>query len=305
MRRIIFTFIGLVGLTANLHSQEISADDKAKAEKEVKAIIDSRVKAIVTPLVLAEKLNMDFPPQAPTETVASIDARVKKDVMTEVDAKYPPSTKDVHLKVALEKYVLYKEDDEVKDLRIRPVGRKSVISGRYKGINRKGEHVVGSYPIPKTDATEDVLVHFDPELNKKKIEQYIKNKMFYHHDDREKMKKDLTPKLEEKYFTEAGYYKDGDKYVPAAKFLKDYYEKEKVRVAQELKLEVEAQVFAKYNMTADSDAVDTITDISNDNLDVPKTDDFELPDAEPAEEKPSGVRVKIPLFDPSFYDPEF
>lgn len=303
MRRIIYTFIGITGLAVSLHSQEISADDKAKAEKEIQAKIEAKVKATVTPLVLAEKLKMDFPPVEPTESVESIDARVKKDVMAAIDAKYPPSEKDVHLKAAIEKYVLYKENDEVKDLRIRPVGRKSVISGRYKGVDRKGEHVVGSYAIPKADATEDVLVHFVPELNKKKIEQYVKNKMFYFHEDRAKMKKELTPKIAEKYFSEAGYYKDGDKYVPAAKFLKTYFEKEKAKVAQEFRAEIEEAVYAKFNVVSAPEGDGDITDISGDGLEAPKGDGFDSPD--PIVEQPKGVRVKIPLFDPSFYDPEF
>lgn len=304
MRHIILLLMAVFGVAGSVFSQEISAEDKARAEKEIKSIVDKRVREIVTPLVLAEKLKMEFPPQAPTEKLENLKAKVTKDVMTQVDEKYPPSTRDIHLKAALEKYVLYKKGDTVKDLRIRAAGRKSVLSGEYKGLNRKGEHVVGGYPIPKVDATEEVMVHFDPALNKKKIETYIKNKMFYFHDDREKMKKDLTPKLEEKYCTEAGYYKSGESYVPADKFLKEFYGKEKERVALEIRKEIEEEILAKYNITETAVDAEIVADKGLGDSNSNSLEDLNK-EEEPVEEKPAGVRGKIPLFDPSFYDPEF
>lgn len=303
MRRIILTLMSTVGFTASLFAQDISAEDKARAEKEIKAIITKRVNAIVTPLVLAEKLKMDFPPKAPTEKIEVLAAQVEKDAMAQVNEKYPLSEKDVHLKAAIKKYVFYKKGDMVKDLRIRAAGRKSVISGEYKGLNRKGEHVVGGYPIPKVDATESVMVHLDPVLNKKKVETYIKNKMFYYQEDRDKMKKELTPKLEDKYYTAAGYYKSGSSYVPADKFLKEYYEKEKERVALEIQKEVEGEILAKYKVSKTALDTDVLADSGKEK---PGSLDDDLSVSEkPAEEKPAGIRSKIPLFDPSFYDPEF
>ena len=144
MIRIIFAMMVVAGGHAVI-AQDIPADVKAEINKQ----IESRLKEIVTPLVVAEKLKMEFPPKSPTETVANLDKKVAQEVMKQVDTKYPPSTRDIHLKAAREKYILYKKGDMVKDLRIRPAGRKSVLSGEYKGPNRKGEHVVGGYPIPK------------------------------------------------------------------------------------------------------------------------------------------------------------
>lgn len=299
MIRIIFALMVVAGGHA-VFAQEISADVKADITKE----IESRLKEIVTPLVVAEKLKMEFPPKSPTETVANLDKKVSQEVMKQVDTKYPPSTRDVHLKAAKEKYILYKKGDMVQDLRIRPAGRKSVLSGEYKGENRKGEHVVGGYPIPKVDMTEDVICFFDPEANKKKIETYIKNKMFYFHDDREKMKKDITPVVKNKFFTEAGYYKSGDKYYPALEFLKKAYEEEKSKVKMMLMKEVENQALAAASKEKEGGADDPFGEQEK-----PKKEEtvgVDIPKEEPpAEEESSQKRKRVPLFDPSFYDPNF
>ena len=303
MIRIILTLMVVTGIQQSIFTQEVPEEDNAKIEEEIQKEVKKRLREIVTPLVLAEKLKMEFPPKAPTEKVADLNAKVSKDVMEKVNAKYPPSTKDIHLKAALKKYVLYKEGDQVTNLRIRPAGRNAVISGKYSGKNRKGEYVVGSYPIPKVDVNEDVLAHFEPEVNKKKIETYIKNKMFYFHDDREKMKKELTPVLQNEYFTAAGYFKDGDNYLPADKFLKSYYEKEKVRVAKIIRQEVEGEIMGKYAKAEEAVDIDPLAETKPEEKTSPE-DDFSITEEAPAEEE-INVRKKTPLFDPGFYDPEF
>ena len=306
MKRIILTMMVTAGFTV-LNAQEISAEDKAKAEKEISIEVEARTKEIVTPLVVAEKLKMEFPPSAPSEAVVSLDKRVKETVMKQVDEKYPLSTRNKHLKVAVQKYIFYKQGDMVKDLRIRAAGRKSVISGEFKGYSRKGELKIGSYEVPKVDMKPEVMMHFDAALNKKKVETYIKNKMFYFEDDRKKMAADLTPKVKKEYYTEAGYFQSGDDFYPAVEFLKKSYEEEKKRVAEKLYKEVEAEILAKYNLS-DADLVVSKEATKPDNGGKDE-DPFEEPKEttkpEPQKEAGSGVRKRIPLFDPSFYDPEF
>ena len=108
MKRIILILMVTAGFTT-LNAQDISAEDKAKAEKEIKAEVENRTREIVTLLVIAEKLKMEFPPSAPTETVENLDKKVEETVMAEVNKAHPLSTRDGHLKVALKKYHLYKQ----------------------------------------------------------------------------------------------------------------------------------------------------------------------------------------------------
>ena len=202
----------------------------------------------------------------------------------------------------------------VKDLRIRPAGRMAVISGEFRGYSRSGQFKIGSYEVPKVDMKPEVMLHFDPELNKKKIATYIKNKMFYFEDDRKKMHAELTPKYKKEFYTAAGYYKSGNDYYPAVEYLKKTYEEEKLRVAEKLYKEVESEVLAKYNMDASSlvvvkdEAAGNTTDKTAGNDEDPFADPEKTQKTtkeEPKEEAGSGVRKRIPLFDPSFYDPDF
>lgn len=305
MKRIIFTLMVTTGFTL-LNAQDLSAEDKAKAEKEIIAEVEARIKEIVTPLVVAEKLKMEFPPSAPSEAVESLDKRVNESVMAQVDEKYPLSTRDKHLKVAVQKYILYKEGDMVKDLRIRPAGRMAVVSGEFKGYSRSGELKIGSYEVPKVDMKEDVMVHFVPELNKKKIETYIKNKMFYFEGDRKTMQAELTPKIKKEYYTAAGYYQSGDDYYPAVEFLKKSYEEEKKRVAETIYKEVSGEILAKYNLKSSASLADKgAKPVEDKKGEDPFEEPKETTKPEPKKEAGSGVRKRIPLFDPGFYDPEF
>jgi len=308
MKRIILIMMVTAGFTI-LHAQEISAEDKAKAEKEIKAEVENRTRDIVTLLVIAEKLKMDFPPSAPSESVENLNAQVDKVVTEQVNKEFPLNTRDKHLKVAVQKYRLYKVGDMLKDFRLSKAGRKAVVSGEFRGYTRTGQLKIGSYEVPKVDMRPEVMQHFDPALNKKKIETYIKNKMFYFEEDRQKKRAELTPKVKKEFFTKAGYYQSGKEYFPAVEYLKKVYEEEKARVAEKLYKEVKEQVLAKYNLDENALVAKKEDDKSKDkvkNEEDPFDEPKETVKTEPKkEETGSGVRKRVPLFDPSFYDPDF
>ena len=101
--------------------------------------------------------------------------------------------------------------------------------------------------------------------------------------------------------------KTGD--MTAVEYLKKVYEEEKARVAEKLYKDVKEQVLAKYNLdekalvaTKEGDSTKETSKNEEDPFDESK----ETVKTEPKkEEAGSGVRKRVPLFDPSFYDPDF
>ena len=202
-----------------VNAQELDEDPTLAIEEEITLAVETAVKENVTPLLIAEKFKIPFPPKVPTRTIAEIDKELKENVAKLVDEKYPFSIVVKHRKEALNKYRVYKKGQEI-TLRVMPTGRAAVVSGIFKGFNRKGELMVGGNAVPKVDMTEDVMVHFDKDLAAKKIKIYVDNKLHYYHLDRKNMSEKITPILAKKSFKEAGYFPSGADYIPGADYLK-------------------------------------------------------------------------------------
>ena len=286
-------------------AEEISSEELQKINAEVSKDVETRVRDIVTPLLLAEKLKMPFPPLAPTRKVDDIEKEVELTVQKMVDEKFPLSEVKKQQEAAAKKYFLYKEGDEV-DLKVN-IGRVPKLKGKFTGYSRKGELIVGGFKLPKVDMTEKVMVHFDPVLNKKKRETLVKNKLFYFYEDRAKMKKDESPKVRKKLFAEAGYFIKDGKFLKADEYLKKFYIEEKERVGKLLQTQVEVKSFAKYGYMKSGGSwvsKDAIVEKADDKEGEGGTDNLteETPEVPEVNEQ---ERKKEPLFDPKFYDPDF
>ena len=211
------------------------------------AAIEPHIKSMISPFILAKKLKVDFPPKKPTEELESVRKKINTMILEKVDAAFPPSTKDVHYKKALERYPLYKKGDMVENLRIRPAGRNAVVSGAFNGINRTGHLVIGSYEVPKVDMTEKVMVYFDEELNDKKIETYMANKLYYYYEDRAAMKEKLNTELQSAPLNKAGYFELDGKFYSSNDYIKAIYKKESDKITENVYAIVKERLVLKYD----------------------------------------------------------
>jgi hypothetical protein len=273
-----------------IHSQEIDPAEMGKISIEVEKEVQKRVKGIVTPLILAEKEGIPFPPVAPTRTVEDIKKEVNAKVQAAVDEKYPASIKEKQLALARKRYPLHKIGDVV-NIKLKAGGRKKNAQGEYKGLNRQGQLLIGGYEFAKVDMTEDVMVHFDPKLNKVKIDKLVSNKLFYFYEDREKMKANSIPIVEKELFSAAGYFIKGEEFLAADVYLEKLYTEEKEKVSVGLLPVVEQELFGKYGYSQE-DGIWKKADSLVEPKDTVASEEFI--------EKP-----KEPLFDPNFYDPDF
>ncbi len=273
-----------------LYSQEIDPAELGKISIEVEKELKSRIKRIVTPLILADKEGIPFPPVAPTRTVEDIKIEVKLRVLAAVDEKYPASIKEKQIALAKKRYYLHKLGDNV-NVKLKAGGRKKSAQGEYKGLNRKGQLVIGSYEFAKVDMTEDVMVHFDPKLNKAKIDKLVSNKLFYYYEDRETMTKNTTPIIEKELFSAAGYFIKGDEFLKADVYLKKIYSEEKEKVSTGLLPVVEKEVFGKHGYSQEDGVWKKGGSLTDSETEESSKEFVETP--------------KEPLFDPNFYDPDF
>ena len=289
------------------YGQEISEERKAAIEKEISLAVDFAVQENVTPLILAEKYKMPFPPKLPVRSVAEVEAEVEKIVEKMVEEKFPSSEINRHTADAMKKYVLYKKGEEV-TVRIRPTGRKAVVTGVFKGFNRAGQLLIGSYNVPKVDMTEDVMVHFDEELSKKKIARYIENKLFYFNEDRKTYKQEMKTIQFAKSLREAGYYRYKNKYIPADEFLKKSLAKARESYRNKM-AEILTEVtfrkhgYLKKNGTWVNKKLEPISTDASSNKKVADKKPVSVEDKIKANDLP--VRERKPLFEPSFYDTDF
>lgn len=289
------------------YGQEITEERKAAIEKEISLAVESAVQENVTPLILAEKYNMPFPPKLPSKSIDEVKKDVDKVVDKMVEEKFPDSEINKHAADAMKKYVLYKKGENV-TVRIRPTGRKAVVTGVYKGFNRKGELLIGSYNVPKVDMTEDVMVHFDEELSKKKIAKYIDNKLFYFNEDRKAFSQKMKSVQLVKGLKDAGYHRYKNKYIPADEFLKKSLQEARESYRNKMAEILTEVTLRKHGYVRKSGTWvnKTIEPVSFDDAENEKV----------AEKKPVSVEEKIkasdlpvrerkPLFEPSFYDTDF
>ena len=290
-----------------INGQEITQEKQSAIEEEISRIVEKSVQENVTPLIIAEELKMSFPPKVPVKTQEELLGEVSVLVKEMVEKKFPDSIITKHLAEARKKYVVYKKGETI-TIRVSPTGRAAVVTGKFKGYNRKGELRIGGYDIPKVDMTEDVMVHFDEELSKKKIARYMENKLFYYREDRKTYKAKLIPRITKKIFLEAGYFPSGKKFLPADQFLKKSIEDSKVSYCKKMTDILTEVTFNNHGYIKKEGKwvvkpAQTITVIAKS----PKKENFKKPitveDKIKASDLPTRKREK--LFDPSFYDPDF
>ena len=298
MSKLIVVLVLMSGLF--LHAQDVSPEDLQKISKEIEMEVEKQVRDLVTPLTLARKLKLPFPPVAPTREVTAIKADVAKRIKAAVEAKFPISEREKQIEAAAKRYPLYKKGDEV-DIQVRPTGKMARVQGKYNGFNRKGQLLIGSYEVPKVDMTEKVMMNFDPELNRKKREIFVKNKLYYFYEDRKKMAKDIAPQIESELFGAAGYFIKNGKYLPATEYLKKYYTEEKAKVSKLLALKVAPKIFARHGYVKEGDSFKKADPL----LAETGSQETETPVEINIPESAGEVRKKEPLFDPAFYDPDF
>jgi hypothetical protein len=228
--------------------QSLPSEFKGKTIAEIQPYI----KSLVTPLTIAKKLKIDFPPKEPIEDLESIKKRIDTLVVEKVDKVYPPSKKEFHYNKALEKYHLYAKGEMVEALRVRKTGRNPVVSGICQGLSRNGRLVIGTYELPKVEMTEDIMVHFDEALNDKKIEVYLANKLFYYYEDRSKMKEKLTREVQDAPLNKAGYFELEDSFYKAYDYIKALHKKESTEIKVNVYEMVKQRLLLKYDFESSS-----------------------------------------------------
>ncbi|MCH2205983.1 MAG: hypothetical protein MK132_08965 [Lentisphaerales bacterium] len=296
----------LFAFNAYTQDLEISDERRIKIEKEISLAVESAVEENVTPLILAEKYNMPFPPKLPIKTIPEVKKEVDVEVEGMVEEKFPASQINKHAAEAIKKYALYKKGEKV-TVRIRPTGRMAVVTGIYKGFNRKGELLIGSYNVPKVDMTESVMVHFDEELSQKKIAKYMDNKLFYFNEDRKAYRQKIVSLVLAKKFKEAGYYRFGNKYLPADEFLKKSLQEARQSYRNKMAEILTEVTFKKHGYVKKSGKwtekpVEVISLVREEK-------EEKAPKAKTLDEKINAsdlpVRKREKLFEPSFYDTDF
>lgn len=297
-----------VFFVASLSAQEeMTVEEKSAIDEQVSLVVDQAVSENVTPLLVAKSLNLKFPPDLPKKSTDQLEKDLELIVSEKVDKKFPKSIVDKHKAEAYKKYPLYKKGDKV-TVRIRPTGRLAVVSGEYRGINRHGELRIGSYDVPKVDMTEDVMVYFDKKLSQKKLKKYIENKLFYYHEDRKTYRKALTPRERLKLYKASGYFPFERKFVPADEYLKKSVELSKTKYREKMTVILqEAEYRKKGFIKKEGKWVKEVEGLISFSADesvedgAPKEPTVE----EKIESEKLPVRKREPLFDNSFYDPDF
>lgn len=265
---------------------EISEEKNEKLALEVQKEVKKQVKKYVTPLFLAKKLKMPFPPVKPTKSISAIQKEVTKAVLEKVNIKYPLTEVTKRKAEAHKKYFMYSIGDIIPATRIRTGGRGAVIQGKFKGFNRKGQLLVGGDVVAKVDMKEAFMAHFDPVLNKKKITALIANKLYYFYEDRKKMTKEISPAVEKEVFMASGYFIKGKKFLTAGKYLQQYYTKQKEEIARALSVSIANSFYGSYGFVRHGETWKKGSYSNDDSAEVEKA-------------------VKEPLFDTKFYDRDF
>lgn len=306
LKSLLFYLGALVVFTGYAQGREIVDERRIAIEKEIDLAVESAVEENVTPLILAEKYGMAFPPKLPLKTIDEVKNDVDADVEKLVEEKFPAAQINKHAAEAIKKYALYKKGEKV-TVRIRPTGRMAVVTGVYKGFNRQGELLIGSYNVPKVDMTESVMVHFDEELSKKKIARYMENKLFYFNEDKKAYRQKMISIQLVKQLKEAGYYRFGKKYLPADEFLKKSLEEARVSYRNKMAEILTTVTFKKHGYIKKNgrwiekpvQLISLASEEKEDNSHQVKT----LEEKIKASDLP--VRKREKLFEPSFYDTDF
>jgi hypothetical protein len=265
---------------------EISEEENEKLALQVQEEVKKQIKKYVTPLFLAKKLKMPFPPVEPTKSISAIQKEAAKVVLEKVNIKYPLTEVAKRKAEAHKKYFMYSIGDIVPAIRIRAGGRGAVIQGKFQGFNKKGQLLVGEGVVAKVDMKEAFMVHFDPVLNKKKLTALITNKLYYFYEDRKKMTKEISPAVEKEIFMASGYFIEGKKFLTAGKYLQQYYIKQKGKIARDLSVSIANSLYGSYGFVKHGETWKKGSYSNDDIVEVEKL-------------------VREPLFDTKFYDRDF
>lgn len=178
--------------------------ERRKLEALAETKVAERVKQAISAKKVAEQLKFPWPVEAPTMTEAKIKAEIKKRVEAAVDRKYPMNVVETYAKEAEEMYALHKQGDDVSFVIRGGRGMNATVSGPLRDINELRMRV-GNRWVVRTDVEEEVLARFDPTVQAKYIERYVRVQTNKYKFTREAYGKEVEAKTEEELYTKANY----------------------------------------------------------------------------------------------------
>lgn len=229
-------FIIFLIFTMSLHAQKVPKILK-QFDEEIKELANEKIKEISSSEYVAKKIGMKFPPPSVKLNSASIKDQIKKQVIIDVEEKFPSSKITETEEKGKQLYRLYKVGETLK-FEIPNEGIRGSINGKF--YKRTKTHaLIGNRELLIRRLPTDIRAHFDPILSKRKIATYVKNKTFYYKEDRKKYAKKLAIKYKAKFYKAAGYYPVKKKWVTPIKKLavemKNFENKQRPVVFKEIR----------------------------------------------------------------------
>jgi len=187
----------------------------------------------------AEELKLSIPVQQPSMTEKEIRKAVKKELKQIAKKKIPSSILSLKTKAIIKKYRVAKKGDHV-SFRLNTTGKR--ISGIYKGIlsDRKGKMLKVDYNKYRIyDIGIESLYHFDNVISQKRIAEDIVEIKKEFKGKRGRVIQENRKEILEKYYTSAGYRRQGDDWKSNFKFYTELLEEKKNKHKREQKRQLQ------------------------------------------------------------------
>ena len=227
--------------TGSVAPQDWRAERDLIRERATKTAVE-RAWQEVSPEAIATANGLAWPLPPTTQSPAAVDRAVEEMVAARVEAKFPAADEGAVREECAAKYPRIEIGAAVNFV-IRG-GRGS--SANVKGIYAESSatHIrVDSRWVLKDDLPEAIVFRIDPKARERQIEKDFRAKRFMLQHDRDVLAGTVTEAISRELYTEAGYVKVDDTWVPGTGRLEQLVQREVENQARRLRPAIEAERF--------------------------------------------------------------